>query len=792
MAECLEVLSDAFLEEQQEEVTVLQSIFEDDLQIVEGGDGHANICFKLTVKVNIPYDIINLEAFIPEKAPNINCSNGNGSNSELGNRPKDDKLEKETSSDNSFNNSHVSAQKNGLDASSLVKEEEKNSTLPEPSLSSFSGCTKPGFTRSVSMKHWHVKADIQYLTPIHLSCTFPRLYPTECPPEFSLACLWLTRSQLHELEGKLMKLWTETPNLPIVFTWADWLQNYAFEYLCLGSHLVLKDCENDTVPQLQAEAATNSLSFAQSEGFNTKLEMALLTIFNYDLEMQRQAFRQGTHLCEICFDERGGTEFHYLDECRHFFCTDCLKAHCQLHVDGGTVLKLLCPGHDCKTKIPPDILRMVLDAEKLERWERLLLSKTLDVMGGIVYCPRCNVAVLVDEDQALRLGHCANCFYAFCTECYEPWHHGQPCYEEGDSDSDDEDSSKSKEEVDSSKSKEEVGSIVTARTRFCQNCSVKKDKAKFHYMYKCRHFFCTECLRKYFQSNVDRGTVVNIQCLNRDCKAAISVEMAREVLDEKMFKQYIAATRMCSCQNCSAKKDKAEFHYMYECRHFFCTECLKAYFQWNIACGTVLNMRCPSHGCKAALSVELLREVLDGKVYKQYEKLFRAKMLEDMGISGVDFCPRCTVAVVEDEDESPTHRQCANCSFEFCTECFEPWHDGKPCYAEADLNHDDEENRKRKENLLSKKKSNEEESGNPSMAVSFERKNKLHREQKLSNLSFIRLMRQTGNYQCCPKCRMAVERTAGCDMMHCSQCTASFCWRCGMCNNIVFTSYKIM
>lgn len=225
-----------------------------------------------------------------------------------------------------------------------------------------------------------------------------------------------------------MNLWTETPYSPIVFTWADWLQNYAYEYLRLGSHLVLKEDEHVAWSHPHPDAAVkigDEQEFVQNERFGTKLQTALLTIFEYDLEMQREVFRQSTHLCEICFDERDGGEFHYLDECRHFFCNECLRAYCEMHVEGGTVLNLLCPNHDCKTTIPPEILRDVLDPEKLERWERLLLSKTLDVMGDVVYCPRCNVAVVIDEDETSKLGHCANCFFAFCTECHEPWHHRQ-------------------------------------------------------------------------------------------------------------------------------------------------------------------------------------------------------------------------------------------------------------------------------------------------------------------------------------------------------------------------------
>ena len=464
----------------------------------------------------------------------------------------------------------------------------------------------------------------------------------------------------------------------------------------LGSHLVLKESEPcEAIPQSQDGAAHQG--FVQNERLYTKLETSLLTILEYDLEMQRQAFRRGTHLCEICFNERNGTEFDFLDECRHFFCTECLKAHCDLHVDGGTVLNLLCPSHDCKTKIPPETLRQVLDAEKLERWERLLLSKTLDVMGGVVYCPRCNMAVIVDEDETLRLGHCPNCFFAFCTECYGPWHHGQPCFDmEAGSDSDVEDNRTNEKEAN-------VPVRAAERTRLCQNCSVKRDKAEFHYLYECKHFFCTDCLKAFSQSHVDAGNIQNLTCPIRSCKAMIPLEILQEVLDEERFK------------------------------------------------------RC--------------------------EKLFLAKTLDDLGIRDMDYCPRCTVPLVVDDDETSRRGQCANCLYEFCTECYEPWHHGRPCLAETDPDCGDDETRETKDNLKAKKtKTDSEEKGGRSSAGNAVpgKPHKLLKAQKLSNLSFIRMMKQQGKYQCCPKCRMAVERTAGCDMMHCSQCTASFCWTCGM------------
>lgn len=699
MAECFEVLREASLEEQQDEITVLQSIFENDLQMIEGGDGKSNICFNLTVKVNIPRDVIGVEAFISvdvfEGLPRgTSKSGGIESDSERGNYRKEGS-KSESSSNNLNNESHLDVQENGDEAScpeDTAEDKENQAPRPQSSHGGFSRrtYTEPGFTRSVSLQHWHVKADIRHLTPIHLTCTFPPFYPTKCPPEFSLASLWLSQSQIQRLQEKLMQLWTETPNLPIVFTWVDWLQNYAYDHLQLGSHLVLKDSEPyEVMPQSQADAAANS-QFRQREKFNTKLETALLTIFEYDLKMQRQAIRQGKHWCEICFDERDGAEFHYLDECRHFFCIECLKAHCELQVDSGNVLNLLCPSHDCKTTIPPEMLREVLTAEKLERWERLLLSKTLDVMGGVVYCPRCNVAVIADEDVTFKLGRCANCFFAFCTECYEPWHHGLPCGEEAESDSDDEDNRGRKPSEE-----QEAHPEAADRTRSCHRCHVKKDKTEFHYLYECRHFFCTPCLKRYCQRYVDGGQFLK-------------------------------------------------------------------------------NLKCPGHDCQARISIEILRDVLDEERFKRYEKLFLVMTLEDLGIADVDFCPRCTVAFVPDVDEDLACGQCANCLYEFCTECYEPWHPGRPCLGEAESHSVD------KEKLKSNKgKGDGEEEGDSAVAVS-NGKQRIQKAHKMSNLSFIRLMRQQGTYQSCPKCRMAVERISGCDMMHCSQCSASFCWTCGM------------
>lgn len=67
-----------------------------------------------------------------------------------------------------------------------------------------------------------------------------------------------------------------------------------------------------------------------------------------------------------------------------------------------------------------EIMVQVLTNEQLERWDTLLLQRTLDSLEDIMYCPKCSYPITIDQSDTHA--YCMKCKLDYCKMCKQTWH----------------------------------------------------------------------------------------------------------------------------------------------------------------------------------------------------------------------------------------------------------------------------------------------------------------------------------------------------------------------------------
>ncbi|XP_021245213.1 tumor protein D53 isoform X6 [Numida meleagris] len=176
------------------------------------------------------------------------------------------------------------------------------------------------------------------------------------------------------------------------------------------------------------------------------------------------------------------------------------------------------------------------------------------------------------------------------------------------------------------------------------------------------------------------------------------------------------------------------------CKKAVCEECLKRYLSSQVQLGQA-DIKCPITECSEHLDETTVLYNLPHEDIIKYKYFLELSRID----SSTKPCPQCkhfttfrrrghipTPAKLENKYKI----QCPSCQFVWCFKCHSPWHEGVNCkeYKKGDK--------------LLRHWANEIEHGQR-------------------------------NAQKCPKCKIHIQRTEGCDHMTCSQCNTNFCYRCG-------------
>ncbi|KAM3257711.1 hypothetical protein ACQJBY_049808 [Aegilops geniculata] len=179
------------------------------------------------------------------------------------------------------------------------------------------------------------------------------------------------------------------------------------------------------------------------------------------------------------------------------------------------------------------------------------------------------------------------------------------------------------------------------------------------------------------------------------------------------------------------------------CAHAFCAGCVRQYIAARVE-ENLLSMGCPDPGCKGGvLHPEECRDIVPPQLFQRWGAALCEVALGDLKF----YCPfKDCSALLIDDDPRPgdggaaalTNVECPHCNRMFCAQCKVPWHEGVDCAEFQRLGKDE----RGREDLL------------------------------------LRKVAQKRKWQRCPRCKMYVERVAGCEHMSC-RCGHSFCYLCG-------------
>ena len=318
---------------------------------------------------------------------------------------------------------------------------------------------------------------VAFLPAVRLSVIFPRAYPSAAPPAFALSAPFLPRAALERCARALRRIWDESgPGTAVVFSWVEYLRERALREAFAADE---PRAGETRAVELRLAARDGWLGRDDRRGDDRRgvcsdpsrgvptsrsPDEALVCVLRNDALARARRYARATHFCGVCFagnvpgtrmrrcagraptfpspatrnasaprdDETDVADGEREAMCDHAFCVDCLHRMCVVHVTEGTVGALRCPEPACSAALAPGAVRSALltgsaAAESLcERYEKLSLERGLDAMVDLTYCPRCETAVLEDEDGD-HCAQCSSCLYAFCALCREAWHPGAAC-----------------------------------------------------------------------------------------------------------------------------------------------------------------------------------------------------------------------------------------------------------------------------------------------------------------------------------------------------------------------------
>eukprot|EP00026_Physarum_polycephalum_P006470 Phypoly_transcript_06513.p1 GENE.Phypoly_transcript_06513~~Phypoly_transcript_06513.p1 ORF type:complete len:557 (+),score=99.32 Phypoly_transcript_06513:24-1694(+) len=201
-----------------------------------------------------------------------------------------------------------------------------------------------------------------------------------------------------------------------------------------------------------------------------------------------------------------------------------------------------------------------------------------------------------------------------------------------------------------------------------------------------------------------------------------------------------------TCGICYMDYPGIQFVHQTTCEHPFCKDCMRQMCQINIQEGSIAEIKCPDKQCRKQVLPQVVRGLVNDETYTRYERLLLDRSLNSM--EDVMWCPHCSFAVII--DDKIELGACTNCGFSFCTNCMQSWHPSRAC--------------KSGEGVVESMRQR---------AISAKKDQLEKIKAEIESVAWM-----VGHTKMCPKCKIPIEKTEGCNKMTCFKCGQYFCWNC--------------
>lgn len=329
-----------------------------------------------------------------------------------------------------------------------------------------------------------------------------------CALLLCINCTFLI-SQLSEICRSLDRLWLDGQGSVILYEWQQLLVHETLSLLHITSKLVV-DVET-SLPKM-----TNWDNRAVQEIEHVLL--VLPTLVEYDAKRKEKGFKTSVFTCDICFQSLLGDQCVQVPACQHVHCCECLRGHITAKIGEGQVVQIDCPSVKCSEMVPPSVIKDLVTPVLFARYDQLLLQRSLEGMGDIVYCPRptCRCASLKEQEDD-KMAICSRCRFSFCVLCKRTWHGIAPCkllpddiralkemYENGDNELRRSlEQQYGKRQLEKALAELESTEWIKSNSKPCPNCKSSIEKS-----HGCNKMTCSRCGRHFCwlcQTELDRS-----------------------------------------------------------------------------------------------------------------------------------------------------------------------------------------------------------------------------------------------------------------------------------------------